>query len=144
MPAETTSHRYRVPVLVLIVFMPFAGGFFLSYLFRSVNAIIAPQLAADLGLDPADLGFLTSVYFMTFAACQLPLGVALDRFGPRRVQASLLMLAALGADESEVAIVNGAVRTVRSVCEFLVLPMLGVCSDVVGRKAIVPPISLRN
>lgn len=97
MPAETTAHRYRVPVLVLIVFMPFAGGFFLSYLFRSVNAIIAPQLAADLGLDPADLGFLTSVYFMTFAACQLPLGVALDRFGPRRVQASLLMLAALGA-----------------------------------------------
>lgn len=97
MSAETSSHRYRMPVLVLIVFMPFAGGFFLSYLFRSVNAVIAPQLATDLSLGPADLGFLTSVYFMTFAACQLPLGVALDRFGPRRVQATLLMIAAAGA-----------------------------------------------
>ncbi len=79
------------------VFLPFAGGYFLSYLFRSVNAVIAPNLTRDVGLGAADLGLLTSAYFLSFAAFQVPLGVLLDRFGPRRVQAALLLSAALGA-----------------------------------------------
>jgi MFS family permease len=83
--------------LTLTVFLPFAGGFFLSYFYRSVNAIIAPQLISEINLDAGDLGLLTSAYFFTFAAFQIPLGVLLDRFGPRRVQASLLLCAALGA-----------------------------------------------
>lgn len=82
---------------VLTVFIPFAGGYFLSYLFRSINAVIAPQLISEIGLDAADLGLLTSTYFLTFAAFQLPLGLLLDRFGPRRVQSVLLLSAAAGA-----------------------------------------------
>ncbi len=60
------------------VFLPFAAGYFLSYLFRVVNAVIAPDLVRDIGLNPSDLGLLTSAYFLTFAAFQLPLGVLLD------------------------------------------------------------------
>lgn len=82
---------------LLRVFIPFAIGYFLSYLYRTVNAVIAPDLVRDLGLDPANLGLLTSAYFLSFAAFQLPLGVLLDRFGPRRVEAALLLFAALGA-----------------------------------------------
>jgi MFS family permease len=83
--------------VVLSVFLPFAGGYYLSYLYRSVNAVVAPDLVADIGLGAADLGLMTAAYFLAFAAAQLPLGVALDRFGPRRVQACLLLSAALGA-----------------------------------------------
>jgi predicted MFS family arabinose efflux permease len=72
-------------------------AYFLSYLFRVVNAVIAPNLAADLQIGPADLGLLTSAYFVSFAAFQLPLGVLLDRFGPRRVEGSLLVFAAAGS-----------------------------------------------
>ena len=82
---------------VLLVFMPFACGYFLSYLYRTVNAVIAPLLVRDLGLSASDLGLLTAAYFLSFAAFQLPLGLLLDRFGPRRVQACLLLSAALGA-----------------------------------------------
>ncbi|MDH3998693.1 MAG: MFS transporter, partial [Desulfuromonadales bacterium] len=82
---------------VFRVFLPFALGYFLSYLFRTVNAVIAPDLVRDVGLNPSDLGLLTSVYFLSFAAFQLPLGILLDRFGPRRVEAVLLLFAALGA-----------------------------------------------
>jgi sugar phosphate permease len=86
-----------LPRLILVVFLPFAGGYFLSYLFRSTNAVIAPQLTSEIGLDAGDLGLLTSTYFLAFAGFQLPLGLLLDRFGPRRVQSLLLLSAALGA-----------------------------------------------
>ncbi|RXG90668.1 MFS transporter [Bradyrhizobium zhanjiangense] len=79
------------------VFLPFAAGYYLSYLFRTINALIASHLSSDTGLGSADLGLLTSVYFLVFAAAQIPVGILLDRFGPRRVQSVLLLLAAAGA-----------------------------------------------
>ena len=82
---------------LLLIFLPLAGGYFLSYLYRSLNAIIAPDLIAELGLSAGDLGFLTAAYFLAFAAFQLPLGLLLDRYGPRRVQACLMLVAAAGA-----------------------------------------------
>jgi MFS family permease len=77
--------------------MPFAAGYYLSYLFRTINALIAGDLTAELGLSAADLGFLTSVYFLVFAAVQLPLGAMLDRYGPRTIQSCLLLLASVGS-----------------------------------------------
>ena len=85
------------PQLLLRVFIPFAAGYFLSYLYRAVNAVIAPNLIADVGVGPSALGMLTAIYFISFASFQLPLGVLLDRFGPRRVEGVLLLFAALGA-----------------------------------------------
>lgn len=84
-------------MILLRVFIPFAFAYFLSYLYRAVNAVIAPDLVRDLGLDASALGLLTSAYFLTFAAFQLPLGLLLDRFGPRRTEAGVLLFAALGA-----------------------------------------------
>jgi predicted MFS family arabinose efflux permease len=82
---------------VFVVFLPFAAGFFFSDLYRQINAVIAPNLIEEIGLSAAGLGLLTSVFFLSFTANQLPLGVMLDRFGPRRVQAAQLLIAALGA-----------------------------------------------
>lgn len=83
--------------LVARVFLPFAAGYYLSYLFRTINALISSHLVAEIGLGTADLGLLTSVYFLVFAAAQIPVGILLDRFGPRRVHSCLLLVAAAGA-----------------------------------------------
>lgn len=83
--------------LWLRVFAPFALGYYLSYALRTVNAVIAPELTRELSLSAADLGLLTSTYFLSFAAFQIPLGLLLDRFGARRVEAALLLLAAAGS-----------------------------------------------
>ncbi|MDD5169573.1 MAG: MFS transporter [Syntrophales bacterium] len=91
-PALPTGRR-----LLLVVVGPFACGYFLSYLLRNINAIIAPDLVSAFRLDASDLGLLTSVYFFTFGLSQPLLGVLLDRFGPRRVEGSLLLIAAAGA-----------------------------------------------
>lgn len=79
------------------VFLPFALGYFLSYLVRVVNAVIGPDLVAELNFDASELGLLTSAYFLAFALFQLPLGILLDRYGPRRTESVLLIIAAGGA-----------------------------------------------
>ncbi len=83
--------------LITRVLLPFAAGYYLSYLFRSINALIAGDLTAELGLTAADLGLLTSVYFLVFATVQLPFGVLLDRCGPRFIQSALLVVAGIGS-----------------------------------------------
>lgn len=75
----------------------YAAGYFLSYGLRSVNAVIAPELMQELSITAAGLGLLTSAYFLAFGLFQLPLGLLLDRFGPRRVEAALLLVAAAGS-----------------------------------------------
>jgi predicted MFS family arabinose efflux permease len=78
------------------LFLGFAFAYFLSALLRAVTATLAPTFQHELGLGAGDLGLLAGAYFLGFAAMQLPLGQALDRFGPRRVLLSLLSLAVTG------------------------------------------------
>lgn len=82
---------------VATVLLPFAAGFFLSYVFRTINAAMWDRLAGDLHLGAGELGLITSAYFIAFAALQLPIGIWLDRYGPRRVQIVLLLVASTGA-----------------------------------------------
>ena len=84
-------------MLFVRVFFPFALGYAISYFYRNANAIIQSNLVDELSLGPADLGLLTSAYFFSFAVFQLPLGILLDRYGPRRTESALLLFAALGA-----------------------------------------------
>ena len=60
--------------LLVLVFLPFAAGYFCSFLFRNVNSVVFPELTREFGLSPGTLGLLTSAYFVTFAGAQLPLG----------------------------------------------------------------------
>jgi len=62
-----------------------------------MNAVLAPSLVAEFGISATQLGLLTGVYFLSFGLFQVPLGVLLDRFGPRRVNGTLLLLATAGA-----------------------------------------------
>ena len=75
----------------------FAAGYFLSYAFRVVNAVISPDLTRELALHPSSLGLLTSAYLLAFGLMQLPAGILLDRYGPRRVEPVLLTIAGIGA-----------------------------------------------
>ena len=83
-------------ISVVALFGAFAGAYFLSALLRAVTATLAPVFSAELGLRAADLGLLAGAFFFGFAAMQLPLGWALDRFGPRRTLLVLLTVAVIG------------------------------------------------
>ena len=96
-PRQVAKDPVENRSLILRVFLPFVFGYYIAFLFRTINAVMAAPLATELGLGADDLGLLTSVYFVTFAAAQIPVGILLDRFGPRRVQSVLLLVAAVGS-----------------------------------------------
>ena len=97
MGVDQNPPRLSGVAVFFTVFLPFALGHYLSSLLRNVNAVLAPDLLKALALTPGQLGFLTSAFFFAFALVQLPVGIALDRYGPRKVQLALMLLAALGA-----------------------------------------------
>jgi MFS family permease len=118
--------------LTLRIFLPFAIAYFLSYLLRNVNAVLAPALAHDFDLNAGELGSLTAAYFLGFAAMQIPIGVCLDRFSPSAVQASLFLLATAGTMLFSVANTPAGLLAAR------LLIGVGVAAGLVaGLKAIV-------
>jgi predicted MFS family arabinose efflux permease len=72
-------------------------GFVLSMFYRVSTTVISPELSKDLNLTTAQLGLLSSAFFYGFALCQIPLGLALDRFGPRVVVTLFNTFAVFGA-----------------------------------------------
>ncbi len=90
-PAPSASRATKVRVLAL-----FTLGYFVSYLYRGINIGFAPSIMRETGLSAGTFGLVTSMYFLGFAVAQVPAGVLLDRYGPRRVESALLLVAAAG------------------------------------------------
>ena len=89
------KHAAQLPAVR--IFLIFAAGYFLSYSFRSIGPLIAPELAAELALNPRQLGLLGSVYFLAFGLAQPAIGIGMDRYGPARVNSVLIATAAIGS-----------------------------------------------
>jgi MFS family permease len=93
---EASTPRRSLFAVIILVFLPFGAGYVLSYFFRTINALIPGALTSELHFGAADLGLLTAVYFVS-AFVQLPIGNLVDRYGPRRMQSIVLLIAAAGA-----------------------------------------------
>ncbi|MBS27441.1 MAG: hypothetical protein CL566_00715 [Alphaproteobacteria bacterium] len=82
---------------LILAMVPGLGlAFILSQFLRSVPAVIAPDLRAELDLTAAQLSALPAALFFGSAIMQLPVGVLFDRFGPRRTVAAFILLTAIG------------------------------------------------
>lgn len=81
----------------MTTFAVFLFGYTLSQFYRTFLAVIAPEMARDLGIAVADLGAFSGVWFAAFALGQFPIGWALDRFGPRRTMPVVMLSAVAGA-----------------------------------------------
>ncbi|NJL08135.1 MAG: MFS transporter [Methylacidiphilales bacterium] len=64
---------------------------------RGSVGVIAPDLARELALNAAEIGLLSSLFFLMFAIAQVPLGIAIDRFGPRACLLGSVSLAIAGS-----------------------------------------------
>ena len=69
-----------------------ACAYVLSQFYRSFLAVLTPALTSDLQADKADLALASGIWFITFALMQFVVGIALDRYGPRRTAAIIFGL----------------------------------------------------
>jgi MFS family permease len=79
------------------IFSVLSALYILSMFYRVSNAIIAPNLIQDLGLDAETLGILGGAFFYSFALLQIPMGPMLDRIGPRIIITSSALVGTIGA-----------------------------------------------
>ena len=77
----------------IIIFIVFAFGFFISNLLRSITATLTPVLTNEFDLTAGNLGLLAGGYFLGFSLMQIPAGLLLDKYGPKKVVAYLLFIA---------------------------------------------------
>jgi MFS family permease len=122
------------------VYAAFAGAYLLSYVYRTVNAVISPELVRELALPSSSLGLMTSAYFLAFAAMQIPVGIMLDRYGPRRVEPVLLVIAAAGAaifatSHSLAGLTIGRAVIGAGVCACLMAPLKAIAAYPAERQA---------
>lgn len=94
---EQSSEKSGVSIRFLLkLFIPFALAYFMSCLLRSINNVLAPTFIANFSMSAADLGVMTSSYFLSFAFAQIPLGICLDRYNPGRTLAAFLCFGVAG------------------------------------------------
>ena len=77
----------------ILIFCVFAFGFFISNLLRSITATLTPVLSTEFNLSAGNLGLLAGGYFLGFSLMQIPAGLLLDKYGPKKVVAYLLLIA---------------------------------------------------
>lgn len=92
---QRPCHAWPMSLFTRIT-LPLAAINFINQANRSLVAVIGPFLALEFGLTAAELGLLAACFFASYAMAQLPIGLALDLKGPRRVQATLALVAAIG------------------------------------------------
>ena len=80
----------------IVVFSVFAFTYFFSAMLRAITATLSPTLTREFALNSQELGLLAGGFFLGFAATQIPLGMCLDRYGPRKVMLGFLSIAAVG------------------------------------------------
>jgi MFS family permease len=71
--------------------------FFYAWVLRVSPSVMVEQLMRDFAVTGAVLGNLSAIYFYAYAALQMPVGIAHDRWGPRRVLTLAVLVAGAGA-----------------------------------------------
>ncbi|WP_372891992.1 MFS transporter [Rhodosalinus sp.] len=98
-----------------------------SQFFRAFLAVLSDPLARDLGATPDDLAQASGLWFLAFAAMQVPVGWALDRLGPRRTASVLFLIGGAGG-----AILFGLAQTPAHVSAAMALIGVGCAPVLMG------------
>lgn len=99
--AEAASARASVPLWAMLAALSAVAA--MSQAFRTVATLFAAELKLEFGASTQEIGLFAGAFHLSFALAQIPIGVALDLFGPRRTVCAAFLLACLGALVSALA-----------------------------------------
>ena len=87
------SHKNQFFYIMLVL----CAGYTVSQFLRTSIGVLSPNMMNDFNINPNDMGLLGGVFFLSFAIFQIPAGILIDRFGPRKVMSSVIIFAVLGS-----------------------------------------------
>jgi MFS family permease len=96
-PAAAARAAERASAALALTVVTLIGVYMVSQFFRNSVGVIGPDLAKEFELTAGELSWLSSIFFLAFAAAQIPLGVAIDRWGPRAAILATASVALLGS-----------------------------------------------
>jgi len=108
-----------------IIFFATCTLFLFSQFYKTCIAVITPQLMADLSLDAKGISFMSAAFFYTFSLAQIPMGIYLDRIGPRATMTVLSLTAVAGvfifawSDSLAMSVVGRALLGVGMACNLM-------------------------
>jgi len=95
--SDAGASRPAIPLSATIALVGTLGSIYMvSQFLRNSIGVIAPNLASELSMNASEIGLLSSTFFFSFAAAQIPLGIALDRYGPKRCMLVCSVIAVIG------------------------------------------------
>lgn len=92
--ASPTVPRHRETAFFLIASL--VAIYSISQFLRNSVGVIANDLARELSLSATQIAMLSSTFFLSFAAAQIPVGIAIDRYGPKKVMLTMAVLTMVG------------------------------------------------
>ena len=94
---DAPSAEHDAPrLLPLLGWLTAALFFGYAWVLRVAPSVMVEELMRDFSVGAAVLGNLSAAYFYGYAGMQIPVGVLLDRFGPRRLITISTLLCAGG------------------------------------------------
>ena len=96
MPSAALATSDAPRLLPFLGWLTGAAFFFYAWVLRVAPSVMVEELMRDLAVSGALLGHLSGVYYYGYAGMQVPVGVLLDRFGPRRLMTGAGLMCAAG------------------------------------------------
>ena len=79
------------------IMLVLCAGYTVSQFLRTSIGVLSPNMMNDFNINHNDMGLLGGVFFLSFAIFQIPAGILIDRFGPRKVMSSVIIFGVLGS-----------------------------------------------
>ena len=79
------------------IMLVLCAGYTVSQFLRTSLGVLSPNLMHDFNINPNNMGLLGGVFFLSFAIFQIPAGILIDKYGPRKIMSSVIIFAVLGS-----------------------------------------------
>jgi MFS family permease len=79
------------------IMLVLCAGYTVSQFLRTSIGVLSPTLMNDFNINPDNMGLLGGVFFLFFAIFQIPAGILIDRYGPRKIMTAVIIFGVLGS-----------------------------------------------
>ena len=81
----------------IYIMLVLCAGYTVSQFLRTSIGVLSPNMMNDFNINPNSMGLLGGVFFLSFAIFQIPAGILIDRYGPRKVMSAVIIFGVLGS-----------------------------------------------